>query len=73
MKDELTSKTNSREKPMVPTIALALLKTLLRGMTVDITMPAITDSRNPRKVPGVWLCPTASMASPAAANTDRWA
>jgi hypothetical protein len=48
--------------------AVAVPKTLLRSITTEMTRPATSERRNPKKVPGVWLFPTESIACPAAAK-----
>ena len=65
-KEAQISKTNKHPKPAIPAYAVALLKTRLRYITIDMIMPEISENRNPKKVPGVWLWPTESIAWAAA-------
>ena len=54
-KVEKNSMTNKILNPRIPAYALILLKMLLRSITTEMMMPATSERKNPKKVPGVWL------------------
>jgi hypothetical protein len=62
-KDAQTSKVNKSTNPRIPMQAVAVPKTLLRSITTEMTRPATSERRNPKKVPGCGFFPP--KASPA--------